>query len=249
VEKWTTSLIETQEIELNRDLVWAVDTVIQRRHTSKIIGNIDAPANVPEGFQSLVAEAVTVAGWAPFHKPAHETHRHHDLSSIVPWRFHVFDDQACRALLDLLKQLAEVHNDSKWLRGKVPNMLSAAGALVQATWLPDPPPEGEIPDSLYFANLQNTEHIAAASAAIQNLLLAVTARGILSYWSSGGVLREPEILDLCGIPPNQQLLGAVFLFPATTEGMTVLTGKLRNKRGYAGDWTRWVAADLLRQSD
>jgi nitroreductase len=243
------SLIEIQEIELNRDLVWAVDTVIQRRHTSKVIGNIDAPANVPEGFQTLVAEAVTVAGWAPFHKPAHETHCHHDLSSIVPWRFYLFDDRACRALLDVLKQLAEAHNDPKWLRGKVPNMLAAAGALVQATWLPDPPPEGETPNLLYAASLQNTEHIAAASAAVQNLLLAATARGILSYWSSGGVLREPEIFGLCGIPPQQQLLGAIFLFPPTTEGMTVFTGKLRNKRGPASDWTRWVTADLLHQLD
>lgn len=234
---------------MNRDLVWAVDTVIQQRHTSKVIGNIHAPADVPEGFQTLVAEAVTVAGWAPFHKPAHETHRQHGLSSIVPWRFHVFDDQACRALLGVLKRLAEVGNDPRWLRGKVPAMLAAAGALVQATWLPDPAPEGEVADSLYVATLQNTEHIAAASAAIQNLLLAVTARGMPSYWSSGGVLREPKILDLCGIPRNQQLLGAVFLFPAATQDMTVLTGKLRNERGQVGDWARWVAADLLRQYD
>ncbi len=58
------------------------------------------------------------------------------------------------------------------------------------------------------------EHIAAASAAIQNLLLAATARGISNYWSSGGVLRSAQVFQQLGIPRQQILLGAIFLFPS-----------------------------------
>ncbi len=54
----------------------------------------------------------------------------------------------------------------------------------------------------FAVTLTNVEHIAAAYAAIQNLLLAATARGIRNYWSSGGVLRLPSVLNNWAYRPS-----------------------------------------------
>ena len=65
----------------------------------------------------------------------------------------------------------------------------------------------------FAATLANMEHIAAAAAAIENLLLAATARGVSNYWSSGGVLRSQIVRQLLAIPPAEIVLGAIFFFP------------------------------------
>ena len=123
-------------------------------------------------------------------------------------------------------------------------MLAAAEALIQATWLPNP---GPLPEGASYApTLENMEHIAAASAAVQSLLVAATARGFTTYWSSGGILRGAEVFRWLGIPSEEILLGAVFLFPADPEGATVNPGKLRDKRGRLRDWRRWVTPDVGR---
>ena len=80
--------------------------------------------------------------------------------------------------------------------------------------------------------------IAATSAAVQSFLLAATERGLTTYWSSGGYLRDAATFDYLGIPTEQILLGAVFVFP--NDGGERIPGGLRDKRsGHAG-WSRWV---------
>jgi nitroreductase len=136
--------------------------------------------------------------------------------------------------------------------GKIPAMLATSHALILATWLPssattDRSGEMSQVDTEYFdPSLVNVEHIAAASAAVQSLLLAATAAGIESYWSSGGVLRQPELFSQLSIPGNQRLLGAVFLFPPQLPSGVpgeLATSKLRLQRGPITAWTRFVQLD------
>ncbi len=180
------------------------------------------------------------AAWAPFHRRADEaTHRQGALDSVVPWRFHVLDQAACQCLLQHLQLNAENQPDSKWSRAwqsKVKNMLAASGALVQATWLPDPADDGQEP----VLSGNNIEHIAASGAAIQNLLLAAQARGWSSYWSSGGILRDEDVFDYLGIGRNEALLGSLFLAPVVAQDCNVVQGGLRDQRGPVTSWARWV---------
>ncbi len=187
-----------------------------------------------------VDESVTAAGWAPFHYAAHAVHRRGDLGAIVPWRMYVLDDPACRGLLAFLDAQEDVEPWTSARTSKIPRMLAAAGALVLVTWLPDPPPPAAEPSRALVIDDRNAEHLAAASAATQNLLLAATARGLASYWSSGGMLRERALLDRCGVAPGQPLLAAVFLFPEPSEGDEFVTGKLREKRGAREGWVTRV---------
>jgi len=221
-----------------------VDKVIRARHTRKVMLSPEKLAETSVAWNEQHAQALRTmiegAAWAPFHRRSHEdTHRQGELDSVVPWRFHVLDKTACLALLDFLHRKVEQDADPRWARAwqsKIKNMLCACGALVQATWLPDPAEQGDVPQ----LTDNNVEHIAATGAAIQNLLLAAEARAWRSYWSSGGILRDPEVFDYLGIGQNESLLGSVFLTPEETEGATLIHGGLREQRGDVGSWSRWV---------
>jgi nitroreductase len=120
-------------------------------------------------------------------------------------------------------------------------MLAAATALIQVTWLPTPskgPFEG-----LFEPSIVNMEHIAATAAAAQNLVLAAKARGIPSYWSSGGALRDREAFGWLDIPEREILLGSVYLFPSDLEPCETTGGSLREQRGDVTTWAQWVELD------
>ena len=209
-----------------------LDAVIARRQTTKVFADEPLP---PHTDREAVEELVAAAAWAPFHRPAHKSHSGAPLASPVPWRFHLLDAATCRVVRERLLAAGDA--------GKLPNMLAAATTVVQATWLPDPPRETfeqANPEGLFEPTLGNMEHIAAAAAAIQNLLLAATDRGLVSYWSSGGALRQEAAYDWLAIPSQEILLGAIFLFPSEEADTTRVPGKLRERRGATSDWSRWV---------
>ena len=222
-----------------------MDDVILRRQTEKVLAERDLPVN---DRRQIVNEILSLAGQAPFHRPCEDRHRQTGgLTGIEPWRFHVLAAAECRNLR------AKTPRENA---GKIPAMLAAADALIMATWLPnagalDAGPfnagqpqtiESEEADTAGFAaTVTNMEHIAAAAAAIQNLLLAATARGVSNYWSSGGVLRSQAMFELLGIPTTEILLGAVFLFPSEHGDAELVTSKLRGRRTPPDQWSRWVS--------
>ena len=213
-------------------LALAVDRVIRNRRTRKVLGSLHSPAVIPHGFSEKVDEAIRIAGWAPFHYPANKIHRQTELDSCVPWRFYALDQASCLTLAHCLleKNAGNVTEDSTIIR-----MLAAAGSVVLSTWLPEP-------DHSRKAAHMNEEHLAGAAAAIQNLLLAGEARDLQTYWSSGGVLAASECFELCGIPAEQKLLGAIFMFPPQPDtNADIHEGKLRNQRGTPDSWRTWVS--------
>ncbi|MEM7801982.1 MAG: nitroreductase family protein [Chloroflexota bacterium] len=205
-----------------------IEEIILKRKTEKVLIDPSSPISIanPAEFNAQVAEMIAIAGHAPFHREASSIHRE-TLVSAVPWRFYVLGNDMCRELLSQLKSKGD-----SYMRGKIPMMLAAAGALIQVTWLPDD-------DDL--SSLKNQEHLMAASAATQNLLLAATARGISNYWSSGGILRQPELYEMLGMPPGELLVGSIFLFPQVTSEMRVGTGSNRGKNNPVEEWAHWVS--------
>lgn len=210
----------------------AVDVAIRARKTCKVLSNSDLPVR---DMRAVIEQLIELAGKAPFHRPCDESYRRSAvLDGIEPWRFHAVDAANCRRM----KQLIPLEN-----AGKIPAMLAAADALLLATWLPNPSPRypGSVAEATFEPSLANMEHIAAASAAVQNLLLAATARGIASYWSSGGVLRSDAVFQTLEISTREILLGAIFLFPSETLGAEVVGSKLRENRTSSKRWSRWAS--------
>ena len=209
------------------------DDAIRQRRTEKVLATSDLPAR---DMRTVVDELLNLAGQAPFHRSCEEAHRRSgSLTGIEPWRFYALGAKECRSLRSQLPRENA---------GKIPSMLAAADALIMATWLPNGAQVqmgGE--DPLFPLTLNNMEHIAATAAAIQNLLLAATARGISNYWSSGGVLRSASVFQRLGIPMTEILLGAIFLFPKDYAAAEMVTSKMRDLRTPAQHWSRWIALE------
>ena len=204
-----------------------IEKLARERRTVKLLPD---PANpLPTGglARSEVEALIACAGWAPFHRPNAEA-REGSATAREPWRFHLLDGAGCRALIAPLETLPKPPK-------KLSNMLAAADALILATWLPEPF-EGEG----WEPSLYNMEHIAAASAAVQTLLLAATERGLTNYWSSGGSLATLDAFKLLRIPDGEILLGAIFLFPEAPEDIERGEGKMRPLRAEPSAWSRWI---------
>lgn len=206
----------------------AIHQVIRQRKTTKALS--ETPFPIAES-DALIDEVVSAAAWAPFHKPADSSHQSDDLSGVEPWRCYTLDSSQCRDLRERLLGLGD--------NTKIPKMLAVSEALIQVTWLPKPS-DSPIPNQTFSPTRENTENIAAASAAVQNMLLTATARNVPNYWSSGGILRSLEIFNLLGIPQNEILLGSIFLFPQDLENAQLSPGALRAKRSEPNLWSRKV---------
>lgn len=203
--------------------------IMRKRQTSKVLGDIDQPL-APTGLaREEIDQWLKAAGNAPFHYQAERIHRE-NLTSQVPWRMYKLDANACRDLLSELKQTAPE-------AGKILNMLAACDALILATWTPD---VCEDDDVIFEGTERNMEHIAAASAAVQNLMLLATDAGYRTYWSSGGILRTGDIFKRFDIPLCEILLGAIFVYPENVGASEIKDGKLKDARGDVTDWSRWV---------
>ena len=209
----------------------AVQSTIHERKTFKVIGDTKQPIQIPaasaERNRPLIMKSIADAGMAPFHYD-----RNHQ-SIAEPWRFHVIWHEECRMIAASFLDWFEDVKPSN----KLPSMLAACGALVLVNWLP----QQDLADA-DKATKVNEEHLAATSAAVQNLLLLLTAQGFGTYWSSGGQFRTQVMFQKLGIPTEEKLLAAVFIeFPETMDvDLERLPGKQRSKRSSVEKWTREV---------
>ncbi len=211
----------------------SLDSLIRKRKTEKIL--LDPDQSCPlEAAQSRrlaewIYEDLMTAGWAPFHYPR-------DIEGLAePWRAHVLKDSVTQPLAKHLKHELE-------LSSKEPLLCAACSALVLVTWLPESAPDdcGELLQQKL--NERNQEHLAAASAMVQNFLLLQTARELGTYWSSGGILKEERMFNKLGIPTSEKLLAALFIqVPGHLDGTEQRKpGAHRNRRSM--DWVREIQA-------
>ena len=125
-----------------------------------------------------------------------------------PWRFSVLDQPAITRLGAFLRAtpaIAAVPDPQKGAAklAKLLDRLGTIGAMIQVTWVRDANPDIDL------------EEHAAASAAVQNLLLAATAIGLGSFWSTNPALGHPLTLAWGGADPTKEgFLGSVWLGPA-----------------------------------
>jgi len=209
-----------------------VTRVVQQRRTLKVIGDVDAPVVIdsPTAIKcrDIVLRSVQTADSAPFH---------YDRSCDnvpQPWRVNILWHETCQKV---------AANFYQWLKdvkpgNKLPSMLSACGACVLVSWLPQFDGEG---DEAFTKSKQiqiDQEHLAATAAYVQNLLLLLTAADMGTYWSSGGQFCTRSMMDRLSMEAGRQLMAAVFVeFPATNgDSVQRLPGKLAGKRAGVESW-------------
>jgi nitroreductase len=77
------------------------------------------------------------------------------------------------------------------------------------------------------------EDYAATMMAVANLMIAAQSLGMGTYLKSGGVMRDPALLELAGVPENYRAVGLISLgYPAEQEPP--------RRRKPASELTRWV---------
>ena len=161
-------------------------TAIRSRRSVKSFDGTPIPRATLDQLCELVS-------WAPTHR------------MTQPWRCAVLDQPAIARLSRYMQETAEISAVPDPTKGaakmaKLVEKLPTLGALILVTWV-------RAPDSLI-----NLEEHAAASAAVQNLLLGATALGLGSFWSSNPALSHPLTLTWCGCDPTREgFLGAIWL--------------------------------------
>jgi len=209
-----------------------VTRVVQQRRTLKVIGDVDAPVVVDSPMaikcRDIVLRSVQTADSAPFH---------YDRSCDnvpQPWRVNILWHETCQKVAANFYQWFEDVKPGN----KLPSMLSACGACVLVSWLPQFDGEG---DEAFTKSKQiqiDQEHLAATAAYVQNLLLLLTAADMGTYWSSGGQFCTRSMMDRLSMEAGRQLMAAVFVeFPATNgDSVQRLPGKLAGKRAGVESW-------------
>lgn len=224
--------------------IMTVDTAIKERKTEKVLAEKPWPIHKSDAELKVMATALLeLAARAPYHYPCAQYHTEKKaLTSSLPFRMYVVDTKNCRLI-------SEYITSKKIIAGKIQNMLDAADLLFMVTWLPDVAPSdienfnNSSSENIPFkGSLKNMEHIAAASAAVQNLLLGATERNIPNYWSSGGVLRKKELRNLLDIPMDEILLGGIFMFPedSANKEAEIKLGAHRENGKEINTWSRWT---------
>jgi nitroreductase len=104
----------------------------------------------------------------------------------APWRFRLLGPEATANLVKVAPA------------DKVPKMTLAPTRLLVSCKVTGDPTRRE-------------EDLLATGAAVQNLLLAATARGIDTFWQSPSVAALPAARGLLGIPDDEELVAVVNL--------------------------------------
>jgi len=68
--------------------------------------------------------------------------------------------------------------------------------------------------------VDEVENIAAASAAVENLLIGAQSLGLAAKWRTGEDARNPRVKEFLGLTPDQHLIALIYLgYPALKAGV------------------------------
>jgi nitroreductase len=142
---------------------------------------------IPNGH---VAALLELADWAPNH------------GNTQPWQFVVYADAAkfCAQHAELYQQNTAAENFNPTTFNNLTHMGDNVSHIVIASMK-----RGDLPKIPPF------EEVAAASAAVQNLLIGATALNIASFWSTGGMTLRPEFKTFLGLGDDDNVLGILYL--------------------------------------
>ncbi len=172
---------------MNNDQFLQVEKTIKNRRSigwAKMNGK-----QVPD---ETVNQLLALADWAPTH------------GRTEPWYFFVYGG-------DALKQFGKTHADLYWQHTaedkrqeatfeKLLHNVDLASHLIIAVMKRGVNPK-----------IPQLEEIAAASAAVQNILLGATALGIATFWSTGGMTNNPALKDHLHLGTDDIILGLLYL--------------------------------------
>ena len=164
-----------------------IGTIIRRRRTIKpdrMNGRI-----IPD---HTIVELLSDADWAPTH------------ARTEPWRFVVIGPTRTKEFTQRHADLYKQHTDPSSFTPEKFNKLVALGNNVShilIAWM----------KRVSTKKIPAIEEICATSAAIENLLLSATSKGIVSFWSTSGLTHHQALKDEFRLGEEDVILGIIYL--------------------------------------
>ena len=164
-----------------------IGSIIRKRRTvkpDKMNGRI-----IPD---DTIVELLSNADWAPTH------------AYTEPWRFIVIGPTRVKEFASRHANLYQQHTDPNTFTPEKFNKLVSLGENVShiiIAWM------RRIPTK----KIPVIEEISATSAAIQNLLLSATSKGIAAFWSTSGLTHHKALKDEFKLGEEDLVLGIIYL--------------------------------------
>ena len=160
------------------------DIIKSRRSTKPAVMN---GGKIPH---EQVKQLLELADWAPTH------------GFTEPWRFTIYANPAnfCNQHAELYKQNTSVQDFNEAVYNNFYNQGNKVSHVIIAIMK-----RGDLP------KIPAIEEVAAASAAIQNLLLGATALNIASFWSTGGMILKPAMKHFLNLRDEDEVMGVLYL--------------------------------------
>ncbi len=139
-----------------------------------------------------IKDIIATADWAPTH------------GRTEPWRFFVLTgenlEKFCEHHAELYWANADEAKRTENTRNSLKKMSEKASHLIITVMR-------RTPETKIIVE----EEYAAVAAATENMLLAATAKGIASFWSTGGMTHHPAMKMYLGLTENDLVLGLIYL--------------------------------------
>ncbi|HTO15568.1 MAG TPA: nitroreductase [Edaphocola sp.] len=138
-----------------------------------------------------IIEIIEMADWAPTH------------GRTEPWRFFVLTG-------DNLKKFGEHHAELYWANTPEETRNETKKEILSK--------KGDNASHLVITVMKRTEEtkiiieeeFAATAAAVENMLLAATAKGFASFWSTGGMTHHPVMKMYLGLKEDDLVTGLIY---------------------------------------
>lgn len=159
---------------------------IRSRRTSMLV---DKDRPVPD---ELIHELCELATWAPNHK------------RTWPWRFAAITGPAQLRFGDTVAQAIAAFGDEPAKVDKARTKYARTPSVVV------------IGSTAGDSELRTIENRDATAAAVQNLMLAATARGLATYWGSCPKGANDPVAEFCGFEPDTAVVCIMYIGWATS---------------------------------
>ena len=146
---------------------------------------------------TVLDELFELASWAPCHK------------RTWPWRFCVVRNEARLELGEVVAEAMRRHGDDEHRVNKARTKYARTPVVVVVGSAP-----GDSPN-------RTAENRDATAAAIQNFLLAASARGVATYWGSSPKGANDDVAAFCGFEPGTTIMSLTYVGWANDESEAV----------------------------
>jgi nitroreductase len=171
---------------VTEEIAHIIDDIIRARRTSMLV---DKERPVPN---ELIEELCELASWAPNHK------------RTWPWRFAAITGPAQLRFGDTVAEAMAAFGDEPAKVDKARTKYARTPAVVV------------VGSTAGDSELRAAENRDATAAAIQNFMLAATARGLATYWGSCPKGANDPVAQFCGFEPGTTVVCIMYLGWATS---------------------------------